>query len=69
MKSLKALKVLIQEFTDNVLIDQTRQTILINFNKRWFKAINTKLQKNNFSLIFKNLLKDTYTCVYKYRLD
>lgn len=69
MKNLKTIKILVQEFTDNVLIDQTRNTILINFSKRWFKPISTKLKKANFHLLFKNLLKGTYTCVFRYKVD
>jgi len=69
MKNLKTIKILVQEFTDNVLLDQTRNTILINFNKRWLKPISIKLKKANFHMLFKNLLKDTYTCVFGYKVD
>lgn len=63
------LKELLGEFTEHILYDKSRKSFLVNFNKKWFKALNSKMLKNKYSLIFKSLINNTYTCVYKHLVD
>lgn len=63
------LKDLLGEFTEHILYDKTRKSFLVNFNKKWFKALHAKMIKNRYSLIFKSLISSTYTCVYKRLVD
>jgi len=63
------LKELLGEFTEHVLYDKTRKSFLVNFDKKWLKPLNTKMLKKKYSLIFKSLINNTYTCVYKHLVD
>lgn len=69
VRNKNKLKDLIGEFTDHILYDKTRKSFLVNFKKKWFKPLNSKMVKNRYSLIFKSLISNTYTCVYKHLVD
>jgi hypothetical protein len=56
-----------QEFTDYILFDRTRHSIIVNIETRYFKYIIKELKKLGYSLIFTKQFKDnnTITCTFK----
>ena len=63
------LKELLGEFTEHILYDKSRKAFLVNFHKKWFKALNARMLKNKYTLTFKSLINSTYTCVYRRIVD
>lgn len=57
---------LCEEFTDYVLFDKTRHSIIVNINKEHFKIITKELGKLGYKLIFTKTLNEinTITCTY-----
>jgi len=53
-----------EEFTDTILVDRANHSILTSIPKTWFDALDDKLQKLNYRLIFKHEILDSYTCTY-----
>lgn len=56
-----------EEFTDLVLFDKTRSSIVVNSNIKFFKTIKKEMSKLNYQIVFTKTFKDldTITCVFK----
>lgn len=55
-----------EEFTDYVLLDKTRHSIVVNMQKEHFKIVTKELGKLGYKLSFTKTLDDinTITCTY-----
>jgi hypothetical protein len=53
-----------EEFTDDILIDSKRNSIILNIDEQWYEVLNNRLTKMGCSLIHKTTLGWTFTCVY-----
>jgi len=56
----KAFYVL-EEFTDFILYDEQRCSIIVNIKKEFFRIVYYELKKFNFTLVHKSSLKDIDT--------
>lgn len=56
-----------EEFTDNVLFDRTRYSIVVNIKVDYFRTVKKELEKLGYKLIFTNRFEDseTITCTFK----
>ena len=56
-----------QEFTDFVLLDKTRMSIVINVDLEFFKTIKKEMQKIGYRLMFTKPFKDinSITCAFE----
>jgi hypothetical protein len=52
------------EFTDVVLVDHNKNSVIINVKKEWYRALNTRLKSLKFELVHKTTIKSGYTCTY-----
>jgi hypothetical protein len=61
--------VLLEEFTDFVLVDETRDSIVVSVEKEYVNTINYELRKFRYQLIHKSevLDMDSFTLVYMLR--
>jgi hypothetical protein len=64
MSVSKIVTSLCEEFTDTILVDHTKNSIIINVKKQWFKSLNMRLRSLNFKLVHKTTIKTGYTCTY-----
>jgi|TARA_R110002167_G_scaffold55962_7_gene159012 hypothetical protein len=55
-----------EEYTNTVLVDNTRGSILVNIKAEYFHVVYKELQKLGFKLVFKTSLKtlDSITCTF-----
>jgi hypothetical protein len=63
----KALS-LCEEFTDCILYDTARRSIVVNVSAAYLNVIESELSKLDYKLIFTNQLNtsDTVTCTFSY---
>jgi hypothetical protein len=56
-----------EEYTDYVLVDKTRHSIIVNIKKEHFKIVYKELQRLDYEIVFSKTLKDinTITCTFK----
>tara|TARA_R110000796_G_scaffold80406_1_gene178072 strand:+ start:107 stop:319 length:213 start_codon:yes stop_codon:yes gene_type:complete len=61
--------VLLEEFTDFVLVDETRDSIVVSVEKEYLKVINYELRKFRYQLVHKSVVGDTdsFTLVFMLR--
>jgi len=64
MSVSKIVTSICEEFTDVILVDHNKDSIIINVKKQWFKALNTRLKSLKFILVHKTTIKTGYTCTY-----
>jgi hypothetical protein len=66
MEAYVKAKLLCEEFTDYVLFDKTRHSIIISVKKEYFRTITKELDKLGYKLIFTKTLEDinNITCTY-----
>jgi len=64
MSVSKIVTSICEEFTDVILVDHNKNSIIINVKKQWFKALNIRLMSLNFKLVHKTTIKTGYTCTY-----
>jgi hypothetical protein len=53
-----------EEFTDTILFDSKRNSIILNISSEWFEVLNTRLENIGFKLIHKSKLGSYLTCAY-----
>lgn len=56
-----------EEFTDSVLFDKTRYSIIVNIKVDYFRTVKKELEKLGYKLIFTNRFEnnETITCTFK----
>lgn len=61
--------VLLEEFTDFVLVDEVRDSIVVSVEKEYVKVINYELRKFRYELVHKSEVTDmdSFTLVYMLR--
>ena len=64
MSVSKIVTSICEEFTDVILVDHNKNSIIINVKKQWFRALNIRLKSLNFTLVHKTPIKTGYTCTY-----
>lgn len=64
MKAVPTCLAICEEFTNTVLVDSKRHSILLNINAEWFEILDSRLRQIGFSLIHKSKIGEGFTCVY-----
>lgn len=66
MLVLTAIASVCEEFTDIILVDYSKNSIIVSVDKQWFSKLNNRLLSMYCKLVHKSLIKDSYTCTYVY---
>jgi len=53
-----------EEFTNTILVDSKRSSIIVNVDSEWFSVLDTRLSEIGFKLIHKSPVGDSFTCAY-----
>ena len=64
MSSLTTCSAVCEEFTDTLIVDSKRNSILLNVSKDWFNILHSRLSNLGFVLIHKTEINEGYTCCY-----
>lgn len=64
MKASPTCLAICEEFTNTVLVDSKRNSILLNIDSQWFEILDNRLKQIGFSLIHKSKIGEGFTCVY-----
>lgn len=66
MSTLTAIASVCEEFTDTILVDNKKNSIIVNVKKQWFTALNKRLLSMRCTLVHKTPISTGYTCTYVY---
>ena len=53
-----------EEFTNTVLVDSKRGSIIVNVDSNWFPFLDSRLTELGFKLIHKSPVGNSFTCAY-----
>lgn len=66
MSTLTAIAAVCEEFTDIILVDRKKNSIIVNVKKQWFATLNRRLLSMRCTLVHKTPISTGYTCTYVY---
>ena len=66
MSALDAIASICEEFTDTMLVDSKKKSIIVNIKKQWFSPLNKRLLSMRCTLVHKSSISTGYTCTYVY---
>jgi len=66
MSTITAITAVCEEFTDTMLVDHKKGSIIVNVKKQWFAALNRRLLSMKCKLVHKSPISSGYTCTYVY---
>ena len=66
MSTLTAIAAVCEEFTDTILVDKKKNSIIVNVKKQWFTMLNKRLLSMRCKLVHKTPICTGYTCTYIY---
>jgi len=66
MSTIDSISSICEEFTDTLLVDSKKNSIIINVKKQWFAALNKRLISMRCTLVHKSPISGGYTCTYVY---
>lgn len=67
MKELDFVQSICEEFTDIIITDKKKNSIILHIPAKYFKALNSRLTEKGFELIFKkSVSKGSYTVTYAF---
>jgi len=66
MSTLTAIAAICEEFTDTMLVDHKKGSIIINVKRQWFSYLNKRLLSMKCKLVHKSAISTGYTCTYVY---
>lgn len=66
MTKLTAIASICEEFTDTMLVDNKKNSVIVNVKKQWFATLNRRLLSMRCTLVHKSLISTGYTCTYVY---
>jgi len=64
MKATSTPLAVCEEFTNTVLVDGKRNSIVLNIEEEWFDSLNSRLNQLHYCLIHKSKIGTGFTCVY-----
>ena len=67
MKTYNRARGICEEFSDHVLYDKTRHSLIVNVDQKYFKIIKKELDRLGYTLVFTKAFSDsdTITCAFK----
>jgi hypothetical protein len=66
MSALASIASICEEFTDTMLVDNKKNSIIVNVKKQWFATLHRRLLSMRCTLVHKSLIDTGYTCTYVY---
>ena len=66
MSILDSIASICEEFTDTMLVDSKKNSIIVNVKKQWFATLNKRLLSMRCTLVHKSSISAGYTCTYVY---
>jgi len=66
MSTLTAIASVCEEFTETMLVDHKKNSIIVNVKKQWFATLNRRLASMRCTLVHKSPISNGYTCTYLY---
>jgi len=66
MTGIVAIASICEEFTETLLVDSKKNSIIVNVSKQWFSTLNQRLLSMQCKLIHKSPINNGYTCTYLY---
>ena len=66
MSAITAIVSICEEFTDTILVDRKKHSIIVNVKKQWFSTLNKRLHSMRCILVHKTPISTGYTCTYLY---
>jgi len=66
MSTISAISAICEEFTDAMLVDHKKGSIIVNVKKQWFSCLNKRLISMKCKLVHKSPISTGYTCTYVY---
>jgi hypothetical protein len=66
MSTLTSIASVCEEFTDTILVDRKKNSIIVNVKKQWFATLNRRLLSMHCTLVHKTPISTGYTCTYVY---
>lgn len=68
MKELEFVKSICEEFTDIIITDKKKNSIILHLPSKYFKELNSRLTSKGFELVFKkSVSKGSYTVTYAFK--
>jgi len=64
MKATSIPLAVCEEFTNTIIVDGKRNSIVLNIDGEWFDALNERLNRLSYCLIHKTKIGKSFTCVY-----
>lgn len=64
MKATSTSLAVCEEFTDTVLVDSKRNSIVLNISEEWFESLKSRLNELGYCLIHKSKVGEGFTCVF-----
>jgi hypothetical protein len=69
VKSTSLSVAVCEEFTNTLLVDSKRGSILFNIDKAWFDILDIRLKQLGYTLVHKSKIGEGYTCTYLFRVS
>jgi hypothetical protein len=66
MSTVTAIAAVCEEFTDTILVDKKKNSVIVNVKKQWFATLNRRLLSMKCKLVHKTPMSTGYTCTYVY---
>lgn len=66
MSTLNAIVAICEEFTETMLVDHKKNSVIVNVKNRWFATLNHRLLCLHCTLVHKSSINNGYTCTYLY---
>lgn len=66
MSTISVITSICEEFTDTILVDKKKNSVVVNVKKQWFSSLNNRLLSMKCTLVHKTLVGSSYTCTYVY---
>jgi hypothetical protein len=66
MSTIDSITAICEEFTDTLLVDSKKNSIIVNVKKQWFATLNRRLLSTYCTLVHKSPINNGYTCTYVY---
>ena len=65
MKEIDFIQSVCEEFTDVVITDKKKNSVILHLPSKYFKELNNRLTEKGFELTFKKAVNPgSYTCSY-----
>lgn len=61
---MQLVSAICEEFSDNILVDETNGSIVVNVPEKWFRTLDRRLTSMGLELVHKTQIKTSITVNY-----